>query len=133
MESLAFRQYVQSEMDIHVAIHKASVAVRDLKMDDVKTAKLKTVISELGYNIIKYAKVGTISLYIMPTPKHGIRVVASDKGPGIADISQAMKDNYSSSGTLGLGLPGVRRMVDVFDIRSQVNVGTDVDIIFYLP
>jgi serine/threonine-protein kinase RsbT len=132
METLAFRQQVQSEMDIHVAIHRASVAIRDLKVDDVKTAKLKTVISELGYNIVKYAKIGTISMYFTTTGRKAIRVVATDKGPGIADISQAMRDNYSSSGTLGLGLPGVRRMVDVFDLRSEVNVGTEVDILVYI-
>ena len=132
MNTLAFRQIVQSEMDIHVAIHRATVAIRHLHVDEVKTAKLKTVISELGYNIVKYAKTGTISLYIIEDGKRGIRVVASDKGPGIKDISQAMKDNYSTSGTLGLGLPGVRRMVDDFSLHSEINVGTDVNIMFYL-
>jgi serine/threonine-protein kinase RsbT len=132
METLSFRQPVQSEMDIHVAIHRAAVAIHELKADEVKIAKLKTVISELGYNIIKYAKTGNISVFIITEGRKGIRVVASDKGPGIADIPQAMRDNYSSSGTLGLGLPGVRRMVDVFELTSEVNVGTDVNIIFYL-
>lgn len=132
METLAFRQLVQSEMDIHVAIHRATVAIRPLHVDEVKTAKLKTVISELGYNIVKYAKTGTITLYLVTEGKKGVRVIASDKGPGIKDIPQAMKDNYSTSGTLGLGLPGVRRMVDDFALSSEINVGTDVNIMLYL-
>ncbi len=132
MENLAFRQHVQSEMDIHVAIHRAATTLRLYpKADEVKTAKIKTVISELGYNIVKYAKVGTISLFIIDERPQGLRIVAHDRGPGIADIAQAMRDNYSSSGTLGLGLPGVRRMVDHFSLQSEINVGTTVDVVFY--
>jgi serine/threonine-protein kinase RsbT len=132
MENLAFRQHVQSEMDIHVAIHRATTTLRQYpKADEVKTAKIKTVISELGYNIIKYAKVGTISLFVIDDRPQGVRIIAHDRGPGIADIPQAMRDNYSSSGTLGLGLPGVRRMVDHFSLQSEINVGTTVDVVFY--
>lgn len=64
-----------------------------------------------------------------PGAVRGIEIVAEDNGPGIADISSALRDHFSSSGTLGLGLPGVRRMVDSFDIRSAVGQGTTVRVV----
>jgi serine/threonine-protein kinase RsbT len=59
----------------------------------------------------------------------GIEVIVEDRGPGIADIELAMKENVSTGGTLGLGLPGTRRLVDEFDIESQPGQGTRVRII----
>ena len=56
----------------------------------------------------------------------GIEIVAEDAGPGIADVKQAMQDRFSSSGTLGLGLPGVKRMMDEFELESQLGQGTRV-------
>jgi serine/threonine-protein kinase RsbT len=58
----------------------------------------------------------------------GIQVVASDAGPGIADIRQALRDGFSTSGSLGLGLPGVRRLMDEFEISSQPGKGTTVTV-----
>jgi len=130
--TLAFKVKVQSEMDIHLAIHKASLEMKAMQMDVVKSAKIKTSISELGYNIIKYAKIGFISFYHIETDfKNGVKIIASDRGPGIKDINQALEDNYSSSGTLGLGLPGIKRLMDDFSIKSEVDKGTEVTIIMY--
>ena len=55
-------------------------------------------------------------------------MTVSDQGPGIKDLNQAMSDHYSTSGTLGLGLPGVERMMDYFRLQSEVNKGTKVTI-----
>jgi len=63
----------------------------------------------------------------------GITIIASDSGPGIADIPQALRDGYSSSGGLGLGLPGVRRLMDEFDINSRAGGGTTVTVTKWLP
>jgi anti-sigma regulatory factor (Ser/Thr protein kinase) len=87
---------------------------------DIDRSLLRTMISELGTNIVKYAGRGVIRVAL----SHGslgsdFDVWAEDKGPGIKDLDQAMQDNVSSSGTLGLGLPGVKRMSDNFWIRSD--------------
>jgi serine/threonine-protein kinase RsbT len=58
--------------------------------------------------------------------KTGLLIIASDEGPGIADISLALQDGYSTSRSLGLGLPGVRRLMDEFSIDSEVGKGTTV-------
>jgi serine/threonine-protein kinase RsbT len=72
-----------------------------------------------GTDNIKYSK-------RVDDVKLGVEFVASDNGPGIADLELALTDNYSSSGTLGKGLPGVRRLVDDFEVISEVGTGTTV-------
>jgi serine/threonine-protein kinase RsbT len=90
---------------------------------------LATAISELARNIIRYARYGEILISSVQSGERvGITVVARDKGPGIADISLAMQDGFSTSGGLGLGLPGVKRMMDEFHLVSDANNGTKVTI-----
>ena len=60
--------------------------------------------------------------------RRGLKVVARDDGPGIADVAQAMQDGFSTAGRLGLGLPGVRRLMDEFEVRSSPDVGTTVTV-----
>ena len=89
-----------------------------------------TAISELARNILLYAGHGEIAL--QPVERggaRGISVLARDQGPGIADIPQAMEDGYSTSGRLGLGLPGVRRLMDEFEVSSQAGDGTVVRVV----
>ena len=88
---------------------------------------IATAISELARNIVAYARRGRITLNVVNgTNRQGISVTASDDGPGIPDIAQALRDGFSTSGSLGLGLPGVRRLVDEFEITSQLGRGTTV-------
>jgi len=88
---------------------------------------IATAISELARNIVSYARRGEITLKIVnASVRQGILIVASDNGPGIPDIRQAMRDGFSTSGSLGLGLPGVRRLMDEFEITSQPGKGTMV-------
>ncbi len=90
---------------------------------------IATAISELARNIVLYAKSGEIHLSsIEHGDKRGIAVVARDEGPGIPDIRRALQDGYSTSRSLGLGLPGVRRLMDEFEIVSEVNRGTRVTV-----
>jgi len=90
---------------------------------------IATAISELARNIVLYAGAGEISLSpIENGTRRGLMVVASDSGPGIADPAQSMRDGFSTSGRLGLGLPGVRRLMDEFDLRSQAGEGTCVTV-----
>jgi serine/threonine-protein kinase RsbT len=86
-----------------------------------------TTISELARNILRYAARGEIILRLVDDyDKRGVEVLAADDGPGIRDVALAMQDGFSTSGGLGLGLPGVRRMMDEFEIRSEFGKGTTV-------
>ena len=88
---------------------------------------IKTVASELAYNILKYAKQGTVQVRrVQLNHQKGVEIKASDHGPGIKDIEMAMEDHYSSGKTLGLGLPGVKRLMDDFEIESELGKGTTV-------
>jgi serine/threonine-protein kinase RsbT len=88
---------------------------------------IATAISELARNIVLYAKSGEIILKpLRQGDKRGISVVARDQGPGIPDVARSLQDGYSTSRSLGLGLPGVRRLMDAFEVVSAVNRGTTV-------
>jgi serine/threonine-protein kinase RsbT len=88
---------------------------------------IATAISELARNIVEYARNGEILLSIVQDgSKRGLRVVARDDGPGIPNIEQAMQDGFSTGRGLGLGLPGTRRLMDEFAIKSKVGEGTTV-------
>jgi serine/threonine-protein kinase RsbT len=90
---------------------------------------LATAISELARNIVSYARRGEIILRATNNcERSGVMVVARDDGPGIPSIDLALQDGYSTSGSLGLGLPGVRRLVDEFEIVSAVGSGTTVTV-----
>jgi serine/threonine-protein kinase RsbT len=93
------------------------------------TTKLVTAGSELARNILRYAGDGrgTASIEQCPGGAHGgVRAMFCDLGPGIADLETAMCDGFSTSGGLGLGLPGSRRLVDEFHIDSAPGRGTTV-------
>jgi serine/threonine-protein kinase RsbT len=88
---------------------------------------IATAISEVARNIVEYAERGEVRLEM--ASKHGrkgIVVVASDDGPGNADIEQAMQDGFSTGRSLGLGLPGARRLMDEFEIVSEPGKGTTI-------
>ena len=88
---------------------------------------IAAAISEIARNILMYAKRGEITLRMVPNgDRQGVQVIARDKGPGIRDIARAMQDGYSTSGGLGLGLPGARRLMDEFEVTSIVGEGTTV-------
>jgi len=96
--------------------------------DEINQHLIATAASELATNIVKYAKEGEITLKIIQRARQlGIQIIARDDGPGIRDIEQVMQDNFSTSkGSLGLGLPSVKRIMDEFKINSQQGHGTIV-------
>ncbi|UCG22847.1 MAG: anti-sigma regulatory factor [Chloroflexota bacterium] len=129
MTSATRRVAIIEESDVTRALLEARMAAKSLGFGEVDIQMIATAVSELARNIVKYADRGEIIIgQIENGLRVGIEVVARDKGPGIADIEQAVTDNYSSSGTLGLGLPGVKRMMDDFEIRSTEGQGTTVKI-----
>lgn len=87
---------------------------------------IATAVSEIARNIVRFADHGIITIELLEGTRAGIRIVARDSGPGIPDVAQAMVDGYSTYGGLGLGLPGARRIMDVFDVESEFGRGTTV-------
>lgn len=88
---------------------------------------IATAVSELANNIVKYAGRGEILMErIVAQGRVGMQVTAWDRGPGIENIQNAMVDHYSTGDTLGLGLPGVKRMMDEFDLASEPGKKTTV-------
>ncbi|HYK83521.1 MAG TPA: anti-sigma regulatory factor [Gemmatimonadales bacterium] len=88
---------------------------------------IAAAISEIARNILMYARRGEVILSIVSNgDRQALVVVARDQGPGIADPARALEDGYSTSGGLGLGLPGARRLMDEFDLSSTPGQGTTV-------
>lgn len=99
---------------------------RELGLSEINQVKVATAISELARNIFHYAKTGNIVLRKLSTPKVGIEVIATDQGPGIADIKQILSGTYKSQTGMGKGLLGARRLVDFFEIETGPDKGTRI-------
>jgi serine/threonine-protein kinase RsbT len=94
---------------------------------------IATAISELARNILEYAKTGEVVMQVAQRGSLlGIVIVAKDNGPGIPDTSKALTDGYTTGKGLGLGLPGVKRLMHEFEITSKVGRGTTVTVIRWL-
>jgi serine/threonine-protein kinase RsbT len=101
----------------------------ELRFSLVDQTKLVTAASELTRNTLDYGGGGSVRLEALSNgPRRGLRLTFEDKGPGIGDVEQAMKDGFTTGGGLGLGLDGARRLSSEFAIRSQPGVGTQVTI-----
>ncbi len=122
---------VLKEQDLVFVRNRIAEYADKIKMGLVNKTKLLTAASELIRNILTYAGRGQVICEVISQAalKTGIRVTFIDKGPGITDIALAMRDGYTTGRTLGLGLPGAKRLVAFFDIQSAVSRGTTVTII----
>lgn len=121
---------IKREQDVILFRNRVKEFAVKIKMGLVNQTKLITAASELVRNMLKYAEGGDITIEVVSKGReNGIRLVFRDEGPGIKDIQLAMKDGYSTGKSLGLGLPGARRLVNDFNITSEVNKGTVVTII----
>lgn len=100
----------------------------------IDQTRLATVASELARNVIKYGKRGRMIAqpFAGPQGRQGLRLIFEDDGPGIPDIEAAMRDGFSTGRGLGKGLPGSKRLVDDFQIESQVGRGTRVTVVRWL-
>jgi serine/threonine-protein kinase RsbT len=128
------RVAINSDQDIVTARQKGRALAMEAGFSPGDATLIATAISELARNIVSYARKGEITLKIVSASvRQGILIVASDNGPGIPDIRQAMRDGFSTSGSLGLGLPGVRRLMDDFEITSQPGKGTTVAVKKWKP
>lgn len=121
---------VQRDQDVVPFRNRVKEYATKIKMGLVNQTKLQTAASELVRNMLRYGGGGDILIEVVSRGRdNGIRLTFSDKGPGIADIPQAMKDGYSTGKSLGLGLPGTKRLVNEFDIKSELGKGTKVTIL----
>ncbi len=120
---------INADVDIVDARQKGRALATTIGFSAGDSTLIATAISELARNIVIYARRGEVILMsIEKNGSSGIAVVAKDNGPGIVNIEQALRDGFSTSGSLGLGLPGVRRLVDDFEIISEPGRGTMVTI-----
>ncbi len=116
---------IRVDSDIVVARQHGRQLAAELGFNPTDLTLIATVISELARNIVCYAKHGEITVAsASKSAETGITITARDDGPGIWDIERAVQAGYSTSGGLGLGLPGVKRLMDEFHIESRVGKGT---------
>jgi serine/threonine-protein kinase RsbT len=121
---------IRSDGDVVTARQEARSMGADLGFSSTDLTLLATAISELARNITTYAGEGEVSLRVVERAgRSGIEVVARDDGPGIEDVERAMQDGFTTGNGLGLGLPGTRRLVDDFDLRTAPGAGTTVRLV----
>ena len=120
---------VRSDADVITARQKGRDLARDLGFSATDLTMIVTAISASARNIVRYAGHGEVQLTVERNHASScLVVVASDDGPGILDVTKALQDGFSTSGGLGLGLPGVKRLMDDFTIESGVDKGTVVTV-----
>lgn len=120
---------ILTDMDIVAARQSGRKLATELGFSQTDTTLIATAISELTRNIILYANQGELVLRpLQRNEAKGIMVIARDRGPGIENVTQVMRMGFSTSGSLGLGLPGVSRLMDDFNIDSQPGSGTTITV-----
>lgn len=121
---------ITDELSLGRAVVSVATLSAEAGLSPVAAQQLATVASELARNILKYAGHGQIEMRREEDgARVGIRLIVSDRGPGIDDVEQAVADHFSTGGSLGLGLSGVKRMTDEFHIESQPGKGTRIEVV----
>jgi serine/threonine-protein kinase RsbT len=117
---------IQADPDVVRARKSARDLASRVGFSSTDLTMIATAVSEIARNIVRFAGRGELVIELLDAPRPGIRVVARDTGPGIADVERALTDGYSTYRGLGLGLPGARRLMDEFSVMSEVDRGTTV-------
>ena len=118
---------IAADVDIVTARQEGRDLAERMGCSRIESTMIATAISEIARNIMSHAGRGEIAISVVAiNGRKAIEVVASDAGPGIVDIERAMQDGYSTGAGLGLGLPGAGRLMDHFEVQSEVGVGTTV-------
>ena len=125
---------IKTEQDTVFLRNRVAEYAAKIKMGLVNQTKLLTASSELVRNMLRYAGGGSVLCEVVSQSvlQKGIRLTFIDKGPGIANVPEAMKDGFSTGKSLGLGLPGAKRLVNLFEISSQVGEGTKIMILKWI-
>ncbi|MFD1927714.1 anti-sigma regulatory factor [Sporosarcina siberiensis] len=120
---------IYTEWDIVAARQLGRNEAKKIGFGIVDQARITTAISELARNIYLYAGTGRIEIeQVSENGVQGLVIIARDNGPGIPDVRKVMEDGFTTSGGLGAGMPGVRRLMDAFSLETEVGVGTTITI-----
>jgi serine/threonine-protein kinase RsbT len=118
---------IETDFDLITARQEGRRISAQIGFCDSDLTVIATAISGVARNILEYAGHGRVEIRLVErNGSAGVSVSAIDEAPGIADLRLAMEDGYSTSGGLGLGLPGARRLMDEFEIQSELGKGTTV-------
>jgi len=118
---------IDSDSDLLAARQEARAIAFDLGFSLTAVVGIVTALSEMTRNMLNYAGRGELTIEsVRDGDRSGILITAQDEGPGIPDLQKAMMDGYSTSGGLGMGLPGIKRLMDSFEIRTEPEKGTTV-------
>lgn len=118
---------IRSDADIVLARAEGRLLANELGLSSTEATVVATAISEVARNIVQHAGSGEIVFeQIRERGRNGMKIVAHDEGPGIPDVVKSMQPGYSTANSLGLGLPGAKRLMDDFEITSIVGRGTTV-------
>lgn len=129
-ENLVEVVHISSEWDVVTAKQIGRKKAKIFWLTNVNQACVEIVMSELARNIYLYAQKGDIYIEkIVDEDKIRLMIRAVDNGPGIKNISMALKDGFSTSGGLGYGIPSVKRLMDEFEIKSELRKGTEISVI----
>lgn len=124
---------INANSDVTKAVKYSLQYAKELGFSKTKVSMVATAVSELTRNILDHAEKGEITFKEKKRKeKKGVEIIVKDTGIGIEDIELAMQDNYSSKGSLGIGLPGTKRLMDEFIINSTVNKGTEIVVVKWL-
>ena len=125
---------VRADSDIVAARQTGRKLASEVGFSQTDLTLIATAVSELARNIVLYAGKGEVVFSLVQNGSRvGILIVATDQGPGIRDVELAMQHGYSTMNSLGLGLPGARRMMDEFEISSVIGKGTNIRMIKWVP
>jgi serine/threonine-protein kinase RsbT len=130
--TLFFR--IETVHDVSSARRKGLMLAMDMGFQTADATKIAVVISELGRNIVSYAGKGTITVLSQAgdTSRKYIKIIADDKGPGIKNLNQVLDGGYTTSGGMGLGVSGSRKLMDEFNIRTGEGEGTTITAVKWL-
>lgn len=118
---------IETDADIVTARQEGRHLASQLDLTPSDLTVIASAISEVARNIVEYATRGEVTIRLVEKGgRRGVTVIAQDVGPGIADPAMALQDGFSTSGSLGLGLPGARRLMDEFELHTEVGKGTRV-------
>ena len=117
---------VRADTDVVVARQRGRDVAVQAGLSTTEATVVATAISEVARNIVRFARGGAVTVRALSDDVPGVLVVAQDAGPGISDVELALTEGYTTYGGMGLGLPGCRRLMDEFEISSEVGRGTTV-------
>ena len=124
------RLTVASDQDVVRVRQLVRTVAVEVKLSLVDQTKLVTAASELARNTLVYGGGGTVEVdRVSNGRRSGLKIVFADQGPGIPDLDLALTDGYTTGGGLGLGLSGARRLVDEFEINTEVGQGTSITVV----